>query len=194
MIVVAPFSNDVLRDWPRGYFRDFVSSLLDHYHYRVTLIGSAEQRQSINLIVRGLAADRVSNVAGTWSWAETMQHLKDAALVVANNSGVAHLGASLGVPTLCIFTASHDPHEWGPRGSRATILYARPNCAPCGMSGIHGCRNGQVCMTELTPELVFAQVRHLLPQTTPPSTATYRGKNNGLAISGRPGSDSGGGV
>jgi ADP-heptose:LPS heptosyltransferase len=37
--------------------------------------------------------------------------------VISNNSGVAHLAAACGAPTLTIYSGSHQPQEWGPRGN-----------------------------------------------------------------------------
>lgn len=155
MIIVAPFSNDTLRDWPRAYFRELIEKLITRYDFPVVLVGAPEQRQPVNHIVRGLPATRVSNTAGTWSWQETVNQIERARLVIANNSGIAHLSARAGVATLCLFAASHDPHEWGARGTNVSTLYARTDCAPCGMSGKDGCRNGHACMTAIRPDLVF---------------------------------------
>ena len=47
-----------------------------------------------------------------------------AALVIANNSGVAHLAASCGTPTLAVYSGSHQPQEWGPRGNNVRAVMA----------------------------------------------------------------------
>ncbi|NOW45493.1 ADP-heptose:LPS heptosyltransferase [Novosphingobium sp. SG751A] len=165
MIVVAPFSNDALRDWPRAYFRRLVEMLVAHCDLPVLLAGAAEQRHPINLILRGLPSPRVTSTAGLWRWPETVDQVTRARLVIANNSGIAHLGAKAGVPTLCLFAASHDPYEWGPRGSHVTTLYARAACAPCGMAGVGGCGNGHACMNAIQPEVAFDAARRLLART-----------------------------
>lgn len=162
MIIIAPYSNDVLRDWPRTHFCSLLAKLSSSPGPDIALVGAPEQRQAINLMIRDLPADRVANRAGLWSWNETVRRISGAQLVIANNSGIAHLGASRGVPTLCLFAASHDPSEWGPRGPKTVTLFCRTACAPCGRSGPGGCRFGQVCMTDLTPEIVFQTVMAML--------------------------------
>lgn len=165
MIIVAPFSNDALRDWPRAYFRELIEKLAQQYQMPIMLVGAPEQRQPINLIMRGLPAPRISNMAGRWSWRETLGQIERARLVIANNSGIAHLGAQAGVATLCLFAASHDPYEWRARGPHVTTLYARTDCAPCGMSGLDGCRNGHACMMAIRPDLVLETVSRILDAT-----------------------------
>src|SRR5690606_1661884 len=56
MIVIAPYSNDALRDWPRAHFERLIDLCLENLDREIVLVGSAEQRQAINLMVRGRPA------------------------------------------------------------------------------------------------------------------------------------------
>jgi ADP-heptose:LPS heptosyltransferase len=162
MIAIAPLSNDALRNWPRAHYERLIDLCLQNLDREIVLVGSAEQRQAINLIVRGRPAGRLANAAGQWSWAETIQMLSEAELIIANNSGIAHVGASLARPTLCLFAASHDPHEWGPRGPHVTTLFLKTACSPCALSTANGCYFGHACMEDLRPESVFHTVQRIL--------------------------------
>ena len=72
-------------------------------------------------------------------------------------SGVGHLAASVGAPTLAIYSASHQPQEWGPRGPRSQALMAVVPCSPCGYDRLAECPYEHTCMQGLLPESVFAQ-------------------------------------
>jgi ADP-heptose:LPS heptosyltransferase len=50
---------------------------------------------------------------------------------VGNDSGVRHLSAAVGTPTLALFGPS-DPATWAPRGSMVRVLAAPETCARCG--------------------------------------------------------------
>jgi ADP-heptose:LPS heptosyltransferase len=78
---------------------------------------------------------------------------------VANNSGIAHLAAELGVPTVCVFGASHNPYEWMPRGPVVTTLHKRTGCAPCASGQLPDCPYDKRCLREIGPETVFEAVR-----------------------------------
>ncbi len=47
--------------------------------------------------------------------------LSGAALYIGNDSGITHLAAAVGVPTLALFGPT-DPAVWGPRGEQVSIL------------------------------------------------------------------------
>lgn len=162
MIIIAPLSNDILRDWPRAHYAELIDLLLAGTDEDIALIGSAEQRQELNHHGRHRPPARFRNMAGQWSWRETCDQIAKADLVIANNSGVAHVSAEMGRATLCLFAASHNPHEWGPRGPKVTTLYVRTACSPCGMSTQWGCAYGHACMTQLTPAVAFNAAQRLL--------------------------------
>lgn len=56
--------------------------------------------------------------------------LRRCRLFVGNDSGVSHLSALLGIPTIAIFGPS-DPTIWGPRGKRVVIIRKDIRCSPC---------------------------------------------------------------
>ncbi|MBU4200122.1 MAG: hypothetical protein KKG09_06695 [Verrucomicrobia bacterium] len=42
-----------------------------------------------------------------------------------NDSGISHLAAAVGIPTVALFGPT-DPEVWGPRGTKVSILRGRP--------------------------------------------------------------------
>ena len=118
-IVVSPISNSELRDWGTSNYARLVSLLLDRMDCRIVLVGSGGQHRQLERIVEENGRDpRISNIAGASDWFGTAEIVRAADLVIANNSGVAHLAAACGTPTLAIYSGSHQPQEWGPRGNR----------------------------------------------------------------------------
>jgi ADP-heptose:LPS heptosyltransferase len=157
-LVVSPLSNDALRDWPLAHYRALAALAVDRLGAPVRFVGTAAQRPRVAAAVAGLA---VANLCGETSWGELRALLLGAGCVVSNNSGVGHLAASLGAPTVCVFAASHDPYEWMPRGPRVVTLVKRTVCAPCGIGRLAECAFDHRCLREIGPELVFAAVQRL---------------------------------
>lgn len=162
-IILAPFSNSSLRDWPIESYERLVALLLDTLDCRIVLVGSRTQSSQLAVIAQRNGSDsRILNLGGQTAWIELPTILDVADLVICNNSGIAHLAASRGLPTLAIYSGSHQPQEWGPRGARSRALMAEVACSPCGHDRIEDCSYEHLCMRLITPEIVLAQVREML--------------------------------
>ncbi len=153
-VVISPFANERLRQWPWRHYRALIEIIVREHDLPVVVVGTRAQRASANDIVRGLSSEMVANACGAWTWTELVRAVDRAPYVVANNSGVAHLAATHGRWTLCIFAASHAYHEWMPRGPRVVTIVKAVPCSPCEL-GIERCPNGVACMTDLQPADVF---------------------------------------
>jgi heptosyltransferase-2 len=128
--------------------------------------GQAAQAATLMDLLQDLAhAGRVSDRVGKTQWADLPDLLRAADLVICNNSGIAHQAAALGARTLAIYSASHQPLEWGPRGPRARAVMRSVPCSPCGYERVEDCGNQHACMRLLTPQAAAAQAAHLLADT-----------------------------
>jgi hypothetical protein len=169
-IVVSPLSNSLLRNWPIDRYERLLRMLLAEIDDScILLAGSSGQTQQLADLRRRIGDERrVINIAGSVNWAALAVVLKGADLVIANNSGVAHLAAACGVPTLAIYSGSHQPQEWGPRGQFVRTLMAAVPCSPCGYDKIEECPRDQWCMKLIEPEMVFRDALELLGLTMSP--------------------------
>jgi ADP-heptose:LPS heptosyltransferase len=162
-IMIAPFSNSSLRDWPIRSFERLIALLLQQTDARIVLLGAPSQAEQLGKIASDCDdPDRVLNLGGRTDWADMPAVLGTASLVICNNSGIAHLAASQGAPTLAIYSASHPPTEWGPRGPRVETLMAEVACSPCGYDRLEDCPHDHLCMTLITPEVVLARVKAMI--------------------------------
>jgi ADP-heptose:LPS heptosyltransferase len=92
---------------------------------------------------------------------------------VGNDSGITHMAAALGVPTVAIFGPS-DPRVWSPRGKRVTVVRSKIACSPCSQEKFFDCQEIE-CLKKVGVEDVLAEVSRLAP------AVSLRGKegNNG---------------
>jgi ADP-heptose:LPS heptosyltransferase len=162
-VVISPVSNSELRDWGMANYARLVALLLDRADCRVVLVGSGTQHRQLERIVEENGQDpRITNVAGASDWFGTAEIVRAADLVIANNSGVAHLAAACGTPTLAIYSGSHQPQEWGPRGDSVRAIMALVPCSPCGYDKIEECPNDHLCMKQIVPETIADQAIAML--------------------------------
>ncbi len=154
-IVVAPFSNSDIRDWPLGHYADLVGLLLEGApDMRVRVIGAPNQKLRTCEIVRAYPTARVINECGRLAWPEVLDLIKVAACVVSNNSGVGHLGGHFGVPTVCVFGGSHQRHEWRPLGPSVALVSLVIGCSPCQLDHSSGSPYAKACLREIAPATV----------------------------------------
>jgi ADP-heptose:LPS heptosyltransferase len=157
-IVISPVSNSELRDWGMANYARLIALLLDRTDCRIVLVGSGAQHRQLERILEENKRDpRIANIAGAGDWFGTAEIVRAADLVIANNSGVAHLAAACGTPTLAIYSGSHQPQEWGPRGDGVRAVMALVPCSPCGYDKLQECPNDHLCMKQIAPETIADQ-------------------------------------
>lgn len=152
-VIVAPFSHSSIRDWPPHHFAQLIGLLLryDDLVGRVRLIGTANQRLAANEIARAFPADRVANECGRLAWTGVLEALSRAGCVIGNNSGVPHVAAFLGAPTVCVFGGSHERAEWRPRGKNVTVVSRAVGCSPCQFDHHHTSPYNKACLRGIDP-------------------------------------------
>ena len=124
-ILLAPFSNSEIRDWPVGHWAALIAHILDGPlgDEPIRVVGTPNQRLGANEIVRRYPATRVENLCGRLAWLDVVEQIRTARCVVGNNSGVSHLGGHFGRPTVCVFGGSHNRAEWRPSGPDASTRF-----------------------------------------------------------------------
>jgi ADP-heptose:LPS heptosyltransferase len=115
------------------------------------------------LLLSGPAKDGIEEVKRTLKKAnpfivENLPLLQLAALLqkstayLGNDSGITHLAAALGVPTMAIFGPTN-PAVWAPRGPEVRIVYEKESCSPCSPEARSGC--SRHCLEKIEPTRVL---------------------------------------
>lgn len=163
MIVVSPFANSDIREWPLAAYGALIALLVERLPAEaVTVIGTRSQASRGCELVRPFAPDRVRSGCGRMAWPAVAAMVRDATCVIGNNSGVAHLAAGQGVATVCIFGGSHQRIEWRPRGSRVALVSRAIGCSPCNLNRAALCPYAKACLREIEPMQVADAVLDLL--------------------------------
>lgn len=96
----------------------------------------------------------VRSFIGRLSLRDTAELMASAGLVIANDSGLAHVAAATGVPTLILFGPTPD-RTLGPMPGHVTILRSGLDCEPCWFgSRFSACHRRIDCLRRLTAEEV----------------------------------------
>jgi ADP-heptose:LPS heptosyltransferase len=131
--------------------------------YRVVVTGSVADR---NLAGRAVSGDRVVNLCGRTSLPLLASVLASADVVVAPNTGAAHLAAAVGTPVVSLFAPVVPAERWAPYGV-PTVLLGEQH-APCAGSRARSCPvPGHPCLDRIEPASVVAAVAALAPVAVP---------------------------
>jgi ADP-heptose:LPS heptosyltransferase len=101
--VIHPFASSPAKRWPLDHFRAVAASLGGPIEW---IAGPEEQHDN---------ARRIDDLYELACW------LARARVYIGNDSGISHLAAAVGVPTVAIFLTT-DPSIWAPRGSHVRVL------------------------------------------------------------------------
>jgi ADP-heptose:LPS heptosyltransferase len=88
--------------------------------------------------------------------------LKNCTAFLGNDSGITHLAAQLGIPTVAIFGPTN-PAVWGPRGPNVEIIGGREFYASCLPQERNACEGS--CLKKIIPEMVTERLAAFLKET-----------------------------
>ena len=121
------------KQWPAERFSQIVELLSRERPLYPLLFGSRGDSEACRRVGDGIgsASPTLSlDLSGKTSLREAMALMSLCAVFITNDSGLMHVAAALGVPTVAIF-GSTDPNRTGPLGKRCSILYKKVDCSPC---------------------------------------------------------------
>jgi heptosyltransferase II len=164
LVVFAPgAAYGHAKRWMPSHVADVAARLVRERGAAVVLEGAPADRDTGRAIESWLRdharaeAGRVVNMIGRTDVRGLIGTLAHAALVIANDSGAAHLSAAMGVPTLTIFGPT-DERVSAPIGPGAALAHD-VFCRPCML---RDCPIDHRCMKRITADTVFARAGALL--------------------------------
>jgi len=160
-VALFPGASIPERRWGTDNFSR-VTAALTRRGVAVAVVGGAEDASAAAEIA--VAGDGL-NLAGRTTLAETAAVLERAAVLLGGDSGVLHVAAGLGRPTVSLFGPGIAA-KWAPRGEAHIVLDRRLSCSPCTRFGCTpACPEGVRCLVEISPTEAVEAVIRLLPSS-----------------------------
>jgi ADP-heptose:LPS heptosyltransferase len=154
-VVVHPGVSAPARAWLPDRYAATVRRLHE-VGYRVVVTGSASERE----LAATVAGDVGLDLAGMTNLPTLAAVLEGARVVVAPNTGPAHLAAAVGTPVVSLFAPVVPAARWAPYGVPSVVL--GDQAAPCRDTRARTCPvAGHPCLAGVTVEEVVHAVRHL---------------------------------
>ncbi len=143
VIALHPGSGSKKKIWPLNRFLRLTGFLQKRLGSRVLIVlGPAEgpdvqkafeemewdMGASAPLLARGLSLLQLASV------------MKGCRAFIGNDSGVSHMAAALGLPTITLFGPT-DPTVWSPKGKKVGVVRKEIPCSPCSQERFFLCRD-----------------------------------------------------
>ncbi|MBT4889577.1 MAG: glycosyltransferase family 9 protein [Rhodospirillales bacterium] len=121
IIAIAPVANWKPKSWSAENFVELIKRLTSEAGVlpgaKVMVFGTQNEREQASHVLENIPADQMIDCMGTLSLLEIYACLKRSSLFVGNDSGLMHMAAAAGVPTLGLFGPSREDlySPWGDR-------------------------------------------------------------------------------
>ncbi len=147
-----------IKIWDTNRYGKLMNLITREYNAQVLIVGGSEDKIIYENIKRILNFTPI-NVIGETSFSETAALIKQCNLFIGNDSVPVHIAASIGTPTIVIFSAANDDIRWAPLGNKVTVFRKDVSCRGCEKNI---CDNDMKCMKLITVDEVFEKVKKLL--------------------------------
>ncbi len=115
--------------WMPEAFAELADRLSDEYSARILLIGGPSDGELIKKIISMMKTAPVSVVGRPLDTVAAV--IAASKLLIGNNSGLIHIAAALGTPTVSTMGPTV-PSLWWPIGDSNTVIRHELACSPCG--------------------------------------------------------------
>ncbi|MGI9301946.1 MAG: glycosyltransferase family 9 protein [Gammaproteobacteria bacterium] len=147
------------RAWPVSHWRELIGQIKTELGLDIVINGAPGDHSVIEALLK---LPGVHSIVGS-PLSELIGVLRNATCVVSVDTGVAHLAAALGTPTITLFGPT-DPGVTGPFqvSDSARAISSQWHCSPCVNTARQRQCQSNECMGRLFPERVFAELKQLV--------------------------------
>ncbi|MES2319485.1 MAG: glycosyltransferase family 9 protein [Pseudomonadota bacterium] len=156
-ILLHPGASAASRRYPAALWADVVQDLSRRFAWPLVVTGTSHESALADAIVAASGVALLS-LAGQLSLGQLGAAIRLAGVVVANNTGPAHMAAALGTPLVNLYALTNPQHTPWQVDSR--LLFHDVPCRFCYKSS---CPQGHHdCLAKVAPQQVVEAVRSLM--------------------------------
>lgn len=119
-LALHPGSGSESKNWPEQQWAALLRRLMTDTAVHLLLVGGEAEGERLERLARSLPPDRL-RIARSLPLPELAKRLRECATFVGHDSGISHLAAALGLPTLVLWGATV-AEIWRPQGEHVTVL------------------------------------------------------------------------
>lgn len=162
ILALGPTANWGAKQWPAERFAQVALALTADNDGRIAVFGAESERASVQALPAALPAHRTIDLIGKVDLATVHACLKRASLYVGNDSGLMHMAAAAGIPTLGLFGPSSEIF-YGPFGPHCAHVRGPRSFEDICHAPDYDYRSQECMMLDLGVETVINAARALPP-------------------------------
>lgn len=121
-LAIAPAANWIGKQWPIEHFLEIAERFYNQFPLaKLILIAAPHERQIVQPLIDKIPSDKLINLLDyTFDLGQIAAILKDCRLFIGNDSGLMHMSAAVGTPTIGLFGPSRE-ENYGPYDSHILL-------------------------------------------------------------------------
>ncbi len=124
VVAMHPGSGGPHKRWPAAHFANLADRLVLHRGATILCVPGPADQEVMQEVRARMKTDRIVIAEGL-TLEEVAGLFSRVTLYIGNDSGLTHLAAAIGIPTVAIMGRT-DPQRWAPRGQAVRILALPP--------------------------------------------------------------------
>jgi ADP-heptose:LPS heptosyltransferase len=141
VVVLHPGSGSKKKAWPLDRFLDLARALQGHLGSKMLVVLGPAEGPDARRAFEGAGPDAPVLAEGL-TLIQLASVMEGCRFFVGNDSGISHLAAALGLPTLAIFGPT-DRRVWSPRGEKTVVVGRGIHCSPCPQERFFQCKDSE---------------------------------------------------
>lgn len=105
--VIFPGAADSWRKWKPAYFTKVLKFIRQHYNFLVIIAGSQRDTKIAQSITSGIDNSDFRNLTGKTSLLELIELMRNAEILISNETGAVHIAVAVDTPFVCISNGNH---------------------------------------------------------------------------------------
>ena len=159
IIAVSCGAKWASKRWPsENFFKLCLAILKQKSKIKFVFLGGHEDIATHAEITRNLGKHAI-DLTGRLTLSQSAWIIERSRLFIGNDSGLAHVSAFSGVPSVVIMSSQDFDGRWHPHSGKSITVRKKVDCSGCMRAT---CNRDLVCLERISPEMVLRQALKLI--------------------------------
>jgi len=139
VVILHPGSGSKKKVWPLDKFLNLAHTLQDHLGSKILVVLGPAEGIEVQRAFEGMGPNSII-LARNLTLLQLASVMEGCWFFIGNDSGISHMAAALGLPTIVIFGPT-DQRVWSPRGKKTFVVRRGVYCSPCPQERFFQCKD-----------------------------------------------------